>query len=65
MSIRSLSEDLSPVNNELAATKHLIEQLTEQNKSLTAKNELLERNLKTLSDAVDALTARLDKGESK
>ncbi len=34
-------------------------------KELALEKDLLEKNLKTLSDAVDALTARLNKGEGK
>jgi predicted nucleic acid-binding Zn-ribbon protein len=65
LAMRSLSTDLDPINNELANAKRLIAAEDQAIKELTAKNELLEKNLRHLSDAVDALTARLNRGESK
>jgi cell division protein FtsB len=44
------------------ATKPIGE-LIERNKALTEQNSILEKNLKTMSDAVDALTARINKLE--
>lgn len=60
-----LSSQLAPLSNELDGAKGLIASQDATIKELAAKNEVLEKNLKSLSDAVDALTARLNRGESK
>ncbi len=49
----------------LQANVDSINTLNGKIRELTARNELLEKNLNTLSDAVDARTARINRGDGK
>lgn len=61
LALRALSIDLDPISNETANAKRLIQQLMEQNKSLTDRVTILDQNVKSLSDSLDALSARVQK----
>jgi FtsZ-binding cell division protein ZapB len=58
-------QDLSGMSARVDTSVSWITSLQATVHELTEKNQLLEKNLKTLSEAIDALTARLDKGERK
>ncbi|MCK1738989.1 hypothetical protein IVA79_34730 [Bradyrhizobium sp. 138] len=61
MELRPLTQDINPIVSQLEDAQKKIQELTVEKTSLASRTSLLENDVKKLSEALDALSARLDK----